>query len=287
MTLPPANWYTDPDGDGLRYWDGVQWTDHRAPGPDAVPAPTATVVRARSGQRPRWRSGWVIAAAIFLLFVVIGAIGNTIDPADSESTSTKTPSAEPSKRLADGASPTLVPSTSKPSPSPSKSTSPTPSTTPIPSAALITGYGATKDDWLATHAQAPGFDDGSAFLPYVTTEESDSQPEYAGVDLVTPVVSYIVNLPSGTSLAEAEATALAEFPPGATFGHWDKGEAACSIATIRSPPVEQVMRSHGWEDWVPGVVFSTVTADTDQLDPNNVTSLNMMPIEDAKNLGFC
>jgi uncharacterized RDD family membrane protein YckC len=31
-TGPPANWYADPDGSGgLRYWDGVAWTGHRAP----------------------------------------------------------------------------------------------------------------------------------------------------------------------------------------------------------------------------------------------------------------
>lgn len=30
-TLPPANWYPDPNGvKRLRYWDGAQWTDHTA-----------------------------------------------------------------------------------------------------------------------------------------------------------------------------------------------------------------------------------------------------------------
>jgi Protein of unknown function (DUF2510) len=26
--LPPANWYTNPTGPGLRWWDGTQWTEH-------------------------------------------------------------------------------------------------------------------------------------------------------------------------------------------------------------------------------------------------------------------
>lgn len=31
-TLPPANWYDDPQAPGqLRYWDGSAWTEHRAP----------------------------------------------------------------------------------------------------------------------------------------------------------------------------------------------------------------------------------------------------------------
>lgn len=62
MTLPPAGWYDDPDGaDGLRYYDGQNWTFHRqsrnavsggSPGRRALPnqaspgdgnAPRATV----------------------------------------------------------------------------------------------------------------------------------------------------------------------------------------------------------------------------------------------------
>jgi hypothetical protein len=27
----PANWYPDPEGSGLRWWDGQQWTEHRHP----------------------------------------------------------------------------------------------------------------------------------------------------------------------------------------------------------------------------------------------------------------
>ena len=31
---PPAGWYPDPAGsDGLRYWDGRQWTEHTSPSP--------------------------------------------------------------------------------------------------------------------------------------------------------------------------------------------------------------------------------------------------------------
>jgi hypothetical protein len=36
----PANWYDDPEHPTqLRYWDGVAWTDHRAPKPAPAPAP--------------------------------------------------------------------------------------------------------------------------------------------------------------------------------------------------------------------------------------------------------
>jgi hypothetical protein len=46
----PANWYHDPTAPGvMRYWDGVQWTEHRHA---ATPLATATVyntVQVRGG----------------------------------------------------------------------------------------------------------------------------------------------------------------------------------------------------------------------------------------------
>ena len=34
MTNPPAGWHPDPRNlNGLRYWDGNDWTDHTAPRP--------------------------------------------------------------------------------------------------------------------------------------------------------------------------------------------------------------------------------------------------------------
>jgi hypothetical protein len=40
MTTPPtpADWYPDPGNPaGLRYWDGIRWTEHRAPAPVVTP----------------------------------------------------------------------------------------------------------------------------------------------------------------------------------------------------------------------------------------------------------
>ena len=41
--LPPAAWYQDPeDSSQLRYWDGRQWTEHRAPREHAAPGSSST-----------------------------------------------------------------------------------------------------------------------------------------------------------------------------------------------------------------------------------------------------
>ncbi|MBT2517180.1 DUF2510 domain-containing protein [Streptomyces sp. ISL-90] len=45
----PAGWYPDGGSLGLRWWDGQQWTDHRAPSPP--PAPMAGMVTLVPSQR--------------------------------------------------------------------------------------------------------------------------------------------------------------------------------------------------------------------------------------------
>ena len=54
MTTPPtpADWYPDPENPaGLRYWDGIAWTEHRAPAPPPAEFTPAAqpVVAVRSG----------------------------------------------------------------------------------------------------------------------------------------------------------------------------------------------------------------------------------------------
>lgn len=53
MTTTPPGWYDDGHG-ALRWWDGVQWTEHVAqPDPEASAAPTeAEIVAAQAGYQP-------------------------------------------------------------------------------------------------------------------------------------------------------------------------------------------------------------------------------------------
>jgi Protein of unknown function (DUF2510) len=52
---PPAGWYQDPRGQGQRYWDGRQWTEHTHPAPAQQAAPAqqrqAPAQRAPAQQR--------------------------------------------------------------------------------------------------------------------------------------------------------------------------------------------------------------------------------------------
>ena len=53
---PPAGWFPDPDGRGLRWWDGERWTEHLAGLQPAAP---------RSGG-----AAWKIALGVVIAFAV-------------------------------------------------------------------------------------------------------------------------------------------------------------------------------------------------------------------------
>lgn len=52
--LPPADWYPDPEVSGQqRYWDGREWTEHRAPGlHPGPPSYVSDVPEQQPGQNP-------------------------------------------------------------------------------------------------------------------------------------------------------------------------------------------------------------------------------------------
>ena len=80
VDLPPPDWYSDPeDPDQYRYWDGSQWTEHRAPRHDDGPSAASSRSRHRSigdllGNTWRmatenWRPLLVIYAVVAVVFL--------------------------------------------------------------------------------------------------------------------------------------------------------------------------------------------------------------------------
>jgi Protein of unknown function (DUF2510) len=44
-TTPPAGWFADPrSSEHMRWWDGIQWTEHTHPRPQAAPTPAVAVI---------------------------------------------------------------------------------------------------------------------------------------------------------------------------------------------------------------------------------------------------
>ena len=76
MTDPTiaAGWYPDPErADGLRYWDGAAWTEHRAPRPaGAAPPPPGRIV---THDQSTAVTALVVSILGFLLCQVLAPVG--------------------------------------------------------------------------------------------------------------------------------------------------------------------------------------------------------------------
>lgn len=156
------------------------------------------------------------------------------------------------------------------------------SATPRPAAGTLTGYGALREDWNASHNQAPGMTPGAAFLPMVNGD----QPKYAAVsgESGERILSYEIYFEDGTSLETAKRMVLQEFPAGAKFGVEDKDEAHCLIVDIISAPVERVM-----DGYRPIVGFFSKSEVSEVLDKSQVHNASMLIAgpDEKTDLGMC
>jgi len=66
---PPAGWYSDPYGNGQRYWDGTQWTDHALAHVENAAAPTGPSTQ--GSDRVYVPGPWVIVGGILALLIVV------------------------------------------------------------------------------------------------------------------------------------------------------------------------------------------------------------------------
>lgn len=73
MNQPAAGWHPDPEYPGyVRHWDGVKWTEHRAPAPaEQQPTqPTSTVSVPSILANIRW--GWVAFIGVGIVLAIFG-----------------------------------------------------------------------------------------------------------------------------------------------------------------------------------------------------------------------
>jgi hypothetical protein len=115
----PAGWYRDPEhADGLRWWDGSAWTEHRTPLPQRTPGDSRS-------REPWSRRRWVLTGAALAVLTTIGAFSSVAgDPSPEASRSDTTvtsqghptPSTEPDPPATEGPDRT-APATDEPEPS--------------------------------------------------------------------------------------------------------------------------------------------------------------------------
>jgi len=79
VTVAPAGWYPDPlteasSAPTLRYWDGAAWTEHLAPGAQAVPGGGFATQQPTTPDGVPLAGWWIRAAAHLIDTVLIGGI---------------------------------------------------------------------------------------------------------------------------------------------------------------------------------------------------------------------
>ena len=103
----PAGWYDDPSGQGLRWWDGEQWTEHvhtaesaaaaaEESGEGGREAPPPELVRLRERIRARGAKGvGMVLGGVVLIVVVVALLlsGGSDDNGNAATPGTSTPSA--------------------------------------------------------------------------------------------------------------------------------------------------------------------------------------------------
>ncbi|MFJ4172760.1 DUF2510 domain-containing protein [Microbacterium sp. NPDC089696] len=160
-----AGWYPDPEvPTQSRYWDGTQWTEHRAPmapaapepGPPLIPPPPAVAPSPTSTSGSK--KGWLIGGAIATGVIVVGSVGAAIGAGGNR---------EPDQQAS--ASPVAIatqePDEAEPTPAPTSTltTAPAPAAEAVDSIAFRAQAGSHLDDMnkdlgdMAITVQEEGF----------------------------------------------------------------------------------------------------------------------------------
>ncbi|MHB1403867.1 MAG: hypothetical protein ACYCXE_05065 [Thermoleophilia bacterium] len=174
--------------------------------------------------------------ACFLIADVIASVGCGDSTSGPATTATFRPTAT-----------VLTTKTNAPAPAPSPPVIASPSPAPSPPVAaspppapIVTGYGATIDDWNANHIQDPRFAKNAVYdpTPGLGLDDQHNSKYYVISVEDGRVLNYSMRLPNDISVSVAQAAVMQEFPPDANI-IWQKAKTeiptqACYQMEIKS-----------------------------------------------------
>jgi hypothetical protein len=165
---------------------------------------------------------------------------------------------------------TVPPATAPVSTSSPAAAASTSSPTVAPSAAGITGYGATVADWNSYHTQAPFCDPGGCYDPDPSLAQVNGHEgvRYFAVSTTNGrVLDYSMAFAHGTPQSVASATVMREFPGDAQV-LWTTTKDTCSQMEISSPTLGGLLGSSSIGD-PQGEVFVEFDSDEDTAGNNS------------------
>ena len=186
----------------------------------------------------------LVFGGLWFLFTLLMVV--TAPPAANVATKTSpTPSVTPKN-------------TPKSTPTPRTETTPKPSQQAAP---VLTGFGATIQEWNKTHTAAKDFTSDSAYNPEPNSAGGCNGVEYCSMQGTT---YYEMSWPNGQSQAVSQAIVMKEFPADTTIVWQQKMTAdapnACYDLEVHSATLAQAQGTDG-----------DATVEFQTFDPNNST----------------
>ena len=232
---------------------------------------------------PRWQKGSSIALAVMILLVIIDAVAGGGSGSSNRTASPSPGTVEPSPATdlpgeAIASNPSAAPSSTAPtridetsmSAAAAAHSTPPP---PVAAASAVTGFGATDTNWNSAHTEDTEFAPGAVYDtdPSLPEINGHTGAKYTAVlHTAGHVISYTLNLPTGTDLTEAMARTESDLPSDAT-AVWEAAKDTCSQMEFRSSTLGTALGDPSIGDEAGDVFVEFTTGDG--YDPSDVTNV--------------
>jgi hypothetical protein len=154
---------------------------------------------------------------------------------------------------------------------------------------LITGFGATHDDWNRSHIADTRFTPNSAYNPDPTLSDPRYNDRYIVTSRMGRVLSYEMRLSGNPDIGAAKAAALKEFPSDASLV-WFSQKSACFQMELKSAILGAALSDPSNSNGATLVEFQTRTQDgKDTYSPtdNNDIFFNLGVYQNAQDAPAC